>query len=512
MSRTLDDAERKIKKLEKDLDYVKKHCNERVKEANETLEYSKGIIQDQNKALSQITFVPRPCAVVLHHEKNGKTSFISFQNQTMKVGVDPKISKKLKSGDTVALSKETMAIIEMSEDYKMEGPLVFVDEIIGDSCKVDYGGYSRLLHQGDFKSKLKKGDRVIADDSCSVVMRNLGKVENTYNIVKSTGVTWDEIGGLHEAKREITEAIIEPVQEPDLYKFYGRTPCKGILLYGPPRCGKTLLVKATTTAVRDAFGSKAITSGFIYIKGPEILSKYVGVAEERISQLFRRTREHKKKHGFPAVLFIDEAEAILSKRGTGISSDVNNTIVPAFLSEMDGLEETGAVIILATNRSDILDPAVVQEGRIDKKIHVGRPDQQSAIDIFNVHMRNIPLGPESEREQLVEIGASELFCPKKKMYKVVLKDAKKRDKYFTFGNLCSGGMIAEIVQNASSHAMRRNKEEKTKRKHWGITSEDIKNAVRNSFIQNYHINHTDDITRFVEGFRNDVKSVEKVTA
>jgi proteasome-associated ATPase len=263
--------------------------------------------------------------------------------------------------------------------------------------------------------------------------------------------------------------------------------------------------------VGEAFGEEAISSGFIYIKGPEILSKYVGVAEERISQLFRRTREHKAKHGFPCVLFIDEAEAILSKRGTGISSDVNNTIVPAFLSEMDGLEETGAVIILATNRSDILDPAVVQEGRIDKKIHVGRPDKASAVDIFNVHMKNIPLGPESDREQLVELGAKEIFCPKKKMYKVILKDPTKKNKYFTFGNLCSGGMIAQIVQSASSHAMRRNKEEKTNRKHWGVTSEDIKDAVRNSFIQNYHINHTDDVTRFVEGYRQNLKAVEKVT-
>jgi len=393
----------------------------------------------------------------------------------------------------------------------MEGPLVFVEEIIGGSCKVEFGGSSRMLKQGHFKGQLKKGDRVIADDSCTIVMRNLGKVESTYNIVKSTGVTWDEIGGLHEAKREITEAIIEPVQEPELYKFYGRTPCKGILLYGPPRCGKALLVKATTTAVSEAFGSDAITSGFIYIKGPELLSKYVGVAEERIGQLFRRTREHKKKHGYPCVLFIDEAEAILSIRGTGISSDVNNTIVPAFLSEMDGLEETGAVIILATNRSDILDPAVVQEGRIDRKIHVGRPDAQSALDIFKVHMKNIPLGPESDREQLIELGAKEIFCPEKKMYRVNLKGAKKEPIHFTFGNLCSGGMIAEIVQNASSHAMRRNKEENTSRKYWGVTCEDMRNAVRNSFLQNYRINHDDDLTLFVEGFRSDVKSVEKVT-
>jgi proteasome-associated ATPase len=271
-----------------------------------------------------------------------------------------------------------------------------------------------------------------------------------------------------------------------------------------------LLVKATTTAVGDAFGSEAISSGFIYIKGPELLSKYVGVAEERIAGLFRRTREHKAKHGFPCVLFIDEAEAILSKRGTGISSDINNTIVPAFLSEMDGLEETGAVIILATNRSDILDPAVVQEGRIDRKIHVGRPDAKSALDIFNVHMRNIPLGPKSDREKLVKLAAKEIFCPKKKLYEISFKDTKKKPMHFTFGQLCSGGMIAEIVQNASSHAMRRNKEQQTSRNKWGVTSEDVINAVRNSFLQNYHINHDDDLTLFVAGFRNDIRDVKKV--
>ena len=503
-------TEEEIQRLERDLRYVQEYGNQRIKEMQETLDHAKGVIQDQNEMLAQITFVPSPCAVVLHHEKNGKTSFISYQNQTMKVGVAPKVSAELKSGDTVALCKETMAIVEKIKDYKMEGPLVFVDEIIGDSCRVDFGGSSRLLHMGNFKNKLKKGDRVITDDSCSVVMENLGKTENAYNIVKSTGVTWNDIGGLHEAKREIREAIIDPVKEPELYKFYGMTPCKGILLYGPPRCGKTMMVKAITTAVGEAFGAKAISSGFIYIKGPELLSKYVGTTEERITQLFRRTREHKRQYGYPAVLFIDEAEAIMSKRGTGISSDVNNTIVPAFLSEMDGLEETGAVIILATNRSDILDPAIVQEGRIDKKIHIGRPDEASALDIFNVHMKNIPLGPNSDHEQLIEIGTKEIFCPKKKMYKVVLKDPNKKNKYFTFGNLCSGGMIAQIVQSASSHAMKRNQAEKTHKEHWGVTAEDMKQAVRNAFIQNYHINHNDDLAVFVEGFNNEVKNIEKV--
>jgi len=485
-------------------------AQEQIRELRSNLADAKEVLDSQNEALEQLTSVPRPCAVVVRHEKNGSTAFIHFENKTMEVGLNPKLKKTLKGGDTVSLSKESFSIIA-TLDHALEGPLLMVEEIIEDKVKVEWGGSPRMVLSGRFVDKIKKGDRVVADDSCSIIMRNLGKVETTYNIVKSTGVTWNDIGGLHDAKRDIVEAIIEPVQQASLYKFYGRKPCKGILLYGPPRCGKTLLVKATTTAVAEAFGSKAISSGFIYIKGPELLSKYVGVAEERIGQLFRRTRDHKKKHGFPAVLFIDEAEAILSKRGTGISSDVNNTIVPAFLSEMDGLEETGAVIILATNRSDILDPAVVQEGRIDRKIHIGRPNKTSAMDIFNVHMKNIPLGPKTDREELVELGTNELFCPKKKLYRIEMKEYGKKARHFTFGHLCSGGMIAEIAQQASSHAMRRNQEEKTKRKHWGVQCGDMKNAVSNAFLQNYHIDHADDLTKFVEGFRQEVKNIEKVT-
>jgi len=485
-------------------------AQEQINELRENLSSAKEVIDEQNEVLQQLTIVPRPCAVVLHHEKNGKTAFIAFENKTMEVGVNVKYLEKLKSGDTVSISGKTQAILEKLDQSTMEGPLLIVEEIIGDKIKVEWGGSPRMVLSGRFLGKIKKGDRVISDDTCSIVMRNLGKVENTYKIQKSDGITWDDIGGLHEAKRDIVEAIIEPVQQADIYKFYGRKPCKGILLYGPPRCGKTMLVKATTTAVREAFGEKAISSGFIYIKGPELLSKYVGVAEERISQLFRRTRAHKAKHGYPAVLFIDEAEAVLSKRGTGISSDVNNTIVPAFLSEMDGLEETGAVIILATNRSDILDPAVVQEGRIDRKIHIGRPDKESAMDIFNVHMRDIPLGPNTDREQIIELGSKELFCAKKKMYRIEFKNPVEKAKHFTFGSLCSGGMIAEIIQQASAHAMRRNMATKTKRNRWGVQCKDMKDAVRNAFLQNYHIDHTDDLTEFVKGYRHDVKNIDKV--
>ncbi len=479
------------------------------------LQQSQEVMQRQNAILEEITCLPRPCGVILHHEQAGKTAFISFENKVLEVAVSPDAVDDIHAGDTVSLSSKTMAILEPIIDYAMTGPLLIVDDIINGDCKVDFSGNPRTVRAGQWSGLIKKGDRILADESCTIVMDHLGKMENRFTVVESNGITWDDIGGLHNAKRDIIESIIEPVKQAELYRFYGRKPTKGILLYGPPRCGKTMLVKATTTAVGEAFGKKAIASGgFIYVKGPEILSKYVGIAEATVGQLFRRTREFKATHGYPAILFIDEAEAILSKRGSGISSDIEKTIVPMFLSEMDGLEETGAVIILATNRPDILDPAIVQEGRIDRKIYIGRPDRESALDIFGVHMRDIPLGSGISREKMIKTGVDELFCSDKRMYKISFKK-KRKPMYFTFGDICSGGMIAEIVQSSITHAMRRDMAPQVgrgRKPNPGVRCIDIENAVKKSFSQNRHIDHTDDLATFVEGFRNDVLNVERIVA
>lgn len=479
-----------------------------IQELRENLSKAKQVIEQQNHVLQQITAVPRPVAVVLKHERYGATAFVSFENKSIEVGIDPKISERVQPGDSVSLSKDTMAIIGMS-DFSLEGPLLIVEEVIDGRCKVEWVGSPKLISQGKYAGAIRRGDRVV-DDTCSIIIKNLGKVENAYKIEKSHGVTWNDIGGLEDAKRDIIEALIDPIKKADLYAFYGRKACKGILLYGPPRCGKTLLVKAATTAIGEAFGDDAISSGFIYIKGPELLSKYVGVSEERIGQLFLRTKAHKDKHGYPAVLFIDEAEAILSKRGSGISSDINNTIVPAFLSHMDGIEETGAMVILATNRSDILDPAIVGPGRIDRKVYVGRPTQSSAAEIFKVHMKNIPIADSEDVSKIIDVGVKEMFCPEKKLYEIRLKGRMKSNKFFTFGHLCSGGMIAEIVQQASNHAMRRNELQKTSMEEWGVRRIDMISATKDAFRQNYNIDHSDDLSTFVSGFRKDVEGIEKV--
>src|SRR5208283_4208865 len=174
------------------------------------------------------------------------------------------------------------------------------------------------------------------------------------------------------------EAIELPFTHKDIFAHYNKKPPKGLLLYGPPGCGKTLVGKATTNSLANIFGAKAISSGFIYVKGPEILNMYVGESGRRIREIFQRGRKHFDKYKFPAVIFIDEAEAVLSERGTSRSSDVDKTIVPMFLSEMDGLDENHAIVMLATNRPKMLDPAVVREGRVDRHIKVSRPTVETA--------------------------------------------------------------------------------------------------------------------------------------
>lgn len=200
------------------------------------------------------------------------------------------------------------------------------------------------------------------DPSGLVVVRDLGKDTQRFSLNQPSTVTWDDIGGLVDAKQQMLEAVELPWKHPDLYAHYGKKPLRGVLLYGPPGCGKTMLGAAAASSLARTHGKDQIESGYLYVKGPEILDPFVGVTEATIRELFERGRAHEKAHGYPATLFIDEADAILGKRGGNgpNSSIIDHTVVAQFLSEMDGLDKNGTIVILATNRADILDPAVTR--------------------------------------------------------------------------------------------------------------------------------------------------------
>lgn len=407
------------------------------------------------------------------------------------------------AGDVVKLSSETMQIVGVA-DVTPTGETVVVRRVLDNNqLEVDYDGSTRVINSGVVEH-IEKGDKLIIDVTGSVALRNLGKSDERYVVTHGTNVSWGDIGGLDDAKKVMIEAVELPFLHSDLYRFYGKKPVKGVLLYGPPGCGKTMLGKATATALAKLHGVDG-SEGYFYVKGPEILDKFVGVAESNIRQIFERARKFRDTHGYPAVVFIDEADAIMGKRGTGISSDIERTIVPMFLTEMDGLDESGAVIILATNRPDVLDPAIVRDGRIDRKVKVTRPTQASATEIFKLNLRNVPLNNGYTRDQLAEDAAMALFDPKKSLYTISLKNGTSMD--FPLSAVVNGGMVASIVDRATSAAMLRDIENGTK---GGLRWDDLLIAVQAVYEQNRDLDHKDEIADFVADFRSDITDIQRV--
>jgi proteasome-associated ATPase len=468
------------------------------------------MIREQQAFIEQVTAPPLELGTVINQKvdlKTGRGCVVSVGGSPVVLNY-PEHLDGVKLGDIVTISKETGQITE-SIKYEPAGNLASVLSVKNGEAEVEAGSGRRRVYVGRVR-KLEKGDRVILDSSSSVVLRNLGKEQAQFSFSKATNVRWSDIGGLTLAKEQMREAIEMPFQHADLYRHYGKKPVKGVLLYGPPGCGKTMLGKAAASALADLHGASD-SNGFLYVKGPEVLERYVGVAEASIRNLFERTREHQAKHGYPAVVFIDEADAILGKRGTGISSDVNNTIVPAFLTEMDGLEDSGALVILATNRADVLDPAVVRDGRIDRKVKVTRPTEADSAEIFNLYLSRVPRQYNAEsRDAMAEIAAEELFSSDRALYSIELKGgAPSLD--FTMGNLVNGGMIAGIVDQATTLAMRRDIANPTMLGNQrGLCSHDLVESVERVYRQNRDLNHADDLQEFVEDFRSDVVGVRRL--
>lgn len=442
--------------------------------------------------------------IILKSNKNTEseeTIVITIEGKLFEVLV-PRSIKVVKPGDMVTVVKDTMQIINVAS-VQIGGSIGYLRRVIDETfSEVECESSVRVVFNGQFSGALEKGDRVVLDGTSVVIIRNLGKDDERFNFNQVTNITWDEIGGLAEAKKQMIEAVELPHRNPELFKFYNKKQIKGVLLYGPPGCGKTLLGKATATALARIYKQEVNTTGFIYIKGPEILDRFVGTGEATIRQIFQRARKHKEAYGYPSVIFIDEAEAILNKRGSGISSDVERTIVPMFLTEMDGLEDSGALVILATNRQDILDPAIVRDGRIDRKIKIGRPTKESAIDIFLLALKGVPLLNGYTHEDLAKFACEEVFSDNRLFYKIETKNDGV--KSFTLGQIINGGMIVGIVDQATSIAMDR---DISLGQRGGLKKDDFLRAIDLVEQQNRDLNHADALAEFCQDFQEEVASI-----
>lgn len=378
---------------------------------------------------------------------------------------DVALFRGAKIGDVITIVAESMQVIGVLHGVTPPGVIATVQQILPDGrVEIEFGG-PRILRT---TVKVDIGDRVFTDQSISVILENLGKPKSLLAFEKTTGITWDDVGGHEEAKRVLVDAIETPKLHADLFVRYGRKPTKGVLLYGPPGTGKTLLAKAAATSLAKTYGHD-ISPGFIYVKGPALLSKWVGESESSVRAIFAAARAHKAEHGYPALVFIDEAEAILGRRGGSHGHIMTQTLVPQFLAEMDGLEDSGALVLLATNRPGDLDPAITREGRIDRKVMIGRPQKADTERIAAIHLKGKPVSAETDLSSLAAVIAEAVHGDE-----IGAVNLPSLTIPIFLASFSSGAMVAGIVEAAAEKAFSRDLAAGT---FSGITAEDAKEAV-----------------------------------
>jgi proteasome-associated ATPase len=391
----------------------------------------------------------------------------------LRVTVSPTVEvDELQRGQEVMLNEALNVVAAM--EFEQIGEVVMLKEILADGDRVlviANADEERVVRIADplRAEKLRAGDSLLLDARAGYVYEKVPKSEVEELVLEEVpDIHYSDIGGLSAQIDQITDAVELPYLYPELFKEHQLKPPKGVLLYGPPGCGKTLIAKAVANSLAKKVAEKTGQEGksyFLNIKGPELLNKYVGETERHIRLVFQRARE-KASEGTPVIVFFDEMDSLFRTRGSGVSSDVENTIVPQLLSEIDGVELLENVLVIgASNREDMIDPAILRPGRLDVKIKIERPDAEAARDIFSKYLLpTLPL----HNDDLAEFGGSREACiagmiraAVERMYteteenrflEVTYANGDKEVLYFKDFN--SGAMIQNIVDRAKKMAIK----------------------------------------------------------
>ena len=420
--------------------------------------------------------------------------------------IDPRIPMaKLKKGTRVLVNEAFVIVGDLG--FETAGPVTKITEVIGsDRLRVgnEHGTQSLVLQRSSdlAKTALKQGDEVRVDSNYRMALEMMAAPGSHEHYLDAVPVLpWNKVGGQEEAIQAIKDVIELPLLHPELFaKFQHATP-KGFLLYGPPGCGKTLIGKATAYNLTRQLAEKSggdVREYFMHVKGPEILNMWVGESERMVREIFATARE-KRREGFMPFLFIDEAESILGTRRASRYSSILSTLVPMFCSEMDGIDSLNdVVIILASNRADLIDPAILRPGRIDRKIKVNRPNEEATREIYRIYLTNdLPydgaLAKEAENigaaiEKLIERFVTWQFARRNenKFLEVTLRSGRKEMLYRA--DLLSGAIIASVVERAKAMAIKRAIANAGKNDSLefseGITEQDLQASFNAEYVEN----------------------------
>jgi len=432
---------------------------------------------------------------------------VHVNGRKVRVSLHPDLlAEELEAGAEVVLN-ESMNVV-MARDPSSSGEVVTLKEVLSDENRALVTGRAdedRIVDLGDHlkQQTLRAGDSLLLDVRANLVLERLPRPEVDELLLEEVpNVTYDDIGGLDGQIEQITDAVELPYLHQDLFREYDLPAPKGILLYGPPGCGKTLIAKAVANSlakkVADASGNGTAQSFFINIKGPELLNKYVGETERQIRQIFQRARE-KASEGWPVIVFFDEMESLFRTRGSGISSDMESTVVPQLLAEIDGVEGLRNVIVIgASNREDLIDPAILRPGRLDVKIKIHRPDETAASAIFATYLKQeLPLDaleidelgggdPDKTVRVMIDRTVEEMYRPEdhNRFLEVTYQNGDKEVMYFK--DFASGAMIENIVRRSKKTAIKRSIATGS----YGIRLDDLLGSIRQEYKEHEDLPNT----------------------
>jgi proteasome-associated ATPase len=468
-------------------------------EKNHRLEYALRELREEvvqlGERVEKLTRPPSPYGIVVGRNLDDQFDVL-VNGRKLRVSVGGNIDcDTIELGSEVLLN-DSMSIVE-ARHPEHAGDVVTLTKVLEDGIRaiVSYrGDDERVCELSDTLrgANLRSGDLLRLDSRSNLLLERLLQPEVEHLLLEHVpNVTFADIGGLDDQIEKIRDAVELPFLHADLFAEYQLPAPKGLLLYGPPGCGKTLIAKAVANSLAQRVAAKTGDdkgrSYFINIKGPELLNKYVGETERQIRLVFQRARE-KSEEGWPVIIFFDEMDSMFRTRGTGVSSDMESTIVPQLLAEIDGADKLQNVIIIgATNREDLIDPAILRPGRLDVKIRVDRPNRNAAQQILLRYLSDdLPFGEGCQIADIVELTIDRIFAEtaENRFLEITYQNGEKEE--LLYKDFLSGAMLENIVRRAKKKAIKR----RIDGGDGGIITSDLISSVADEFVEHEDLPNT----------------------